>query len=582
MNRSAAVRVCRAAILLLAIAGSIRADLAEEPSLQPSSFELLDRIRAAYESAARYEDAGTIAIDGDPHWRFSTAHDRGAGFRLGFDHPVNGGREVLFWTTEEGEYVFDANANAVEPVSSLLSEVLSRFGSGGRFGLAPAALLLQGPVGIPEPEASTVDGPLACAEGDTRLADEGDCFLLTGGTLGSSVLFELWVDADDYRVLLADVETVGGGDIGPLGAGINPRRVRVLYELSRFNGPPFELGTPTANELTTAEREEERSVDRAPTSFDDQIEVKLKSVRLRALDGTGAAIEDLEPKDLLLRVDGEEVAVEAVEWLESASPQIDLPPEVLAREGIIVAPPGKLVVFFVQADLEPSRAYGQLRMMPRVRELIDSLGRDDQMAVVSFDSHLKLRHDFSRDRDSVHAAIGRSISYSSVDRLPAGRFPSLAKHLDYDEARELARPEDALRLTAQALRNLPGEKVMVFLGFGLGTFTGGGVLLGSRYDKAIESLTLARVTVFTLDISQADAHSLEVGLKKVSAATGGAFYRTFRFPDVAIQQLARAIAGHWVIYFHEPKASKKKRDRSSKISVKLRDRKGSILLAPSG
>jgi|GEM_PF-435887 len=577
------------ASLLVVVAALVVAPAATE-GRAPSAFDLLDRVRAAYETLERYEDGGTIAIDGSRRWRFDTAYDASTGFLLRLDDARSGERAGLFWKTEDGEFAYDAERDVGEPVQHLLSQILSRVGSGGRFGLAPAALLLQGSVGIPEPDGASVDGPLPCADADPALAGAGSCFVLSGGALGGTVLFELWISEGDSRILFADVEAFGASEMASRGA-VDKRRVQVTYEASRLDPPVVDV-SPGASERTRARTGTRADAGSAGTSmpdpaargsgpFGETIDVRLSSLRVRALDPSGFVMDDLKPEELELRVNGEVIAVEALEWVESASPQIDLPPEILAREGIVVAPPGKLVIFFVQADLEPSRAYGQLRLMPRVRELIDSLGRDDRMAVVSYDSHLKLRHDFSRDRDAVHEAIKSGIVYSDAERIEPGRFPSLARYLDYDEARKVAQPEDALEMTARALQRLPGEKVMVFLGFGLGRFTGGGVLLGNRYDKAAERLAIARVTVFTLDVTQADAHSLEVGLRQVSADTGGAYYRTFRFPDVAVKQVAKAIAGHWVVYFHEP-VETEERARKRHVKVKLKGRKGSILVAPTG
>jgi hypothetical protein len=47
-----------------------------------------------------------------------------------------------------------------------------------------------------------------------------------------------------------------------------------------------------------------------------------------------------------------------------------------------------MVVFFVQADLNPTRISGQLRLRPHTRGLLDTLPSADRVAVVSYDSHL--------------------------------------------------------------------------------------------------------------------------------------------------------------------------------------------------
>src|SRR4029079_2025937 len=73
---------------------------------------------------------------------------------------------------------------------------------------------------------------------------------------------------------------------------------------------------------------------------------------------------------------------------------------------------GQLLVFFVQADLNPTRISGQLRLRPYTRELLDRLAPEDRVAVVSYDSHLKLWLDFTRDRDAVYAALDRAMLWT--------------------------------------------------------------------------------------------------------------------------------------------------------------------------
>src|SRR6185436_5985883 len=98
-------------------------------------------------------------------------------------------------------------------------------------------------------------------------------------------------------------------------------------------------------------------------------------------------------------------------------------------------PAGKLVVFFVQADLEPSRISGQLRLRRYTRELLETLSPGDRVAVVSFDSHLKLWLDFGADRDAAWAALDRAVIYTPEDPVAASAPPSLAAAFDLTEAR---------------------------------------------------------------------------------------------------------------------------------------------------
>lgn len=357
--------------------------------------------------------------------------------------------------------------------------------------------------------------------------------------------------------------------------------------------------------------------------FGDEIAVRLVTVVLRVVDGAGNPLQGLTPNDFRVRVGRREVPVAAVDWIASgeerqpvapgeggavaggeaaalpAAPGI--PPAAAAAPGnppaapgapaspppAASAPgaPGKLVVIFVQADNNsPSRVRGHLRTLPFTRELLAALQPDDRVAVVSFDSHLKLWQDFTRDRETVPEVIYQAIHFGGQPPLPpmpplsAGpASPSLARSFDAREALRAASPERALAVTAEALAALPGEKVMVFLAWGLGSFSSMGTHMTPAFAPAVRALTAARATVFVLDVTEADSHDLEVGLRGIADATGGTYDKTYLFPALAVRQLARTISGHYVLTLDAallPKAG-------GEVEVELRGRRGTVLQRPT-
>ena len=69
---------------------------------------------------------------------------------------------------------------------------------------------------------------------------------------------------------------------------------------------------------------------------------------------------------------------------------------------------------------------------------------------------------------------------------------------------------------------------------------------------------------------QADFHSLEVGLGKVSDDTGGFYAKTFRFPDIAIERLQKTLAGHYELEVRKPE-TKVRGLHTIEVSVNRRD-----------
>lgn len=313
-------------------------------------------------------------------------------------------------------------------------------------------------------------------------------------------------------------------------------------------------------------------------AFDDSITVALDTIIVRVVDNSGKPVLGLTPEDFRVLVRGKEVPVVAVDWISSEAAVKPAPELLPVEEGVAPAPePGKLVVFFVQADLNPTRISGQMRLRPYTRELLASLHPSDKVAVVSYDSHLKLWLDFTDDREAVHEAVDRAMIFTPEPEIPPSGPPSLAAGFDFAQARRVASPERALEMTAKALAGLPGEKTMIYLGWGLGRFGSGGVRMTPDYKPAVKALSAARVSVFVLDVTSADYHSLEVGLQSVAAATGGTYASTFRLPGVATDRIARAISGWYVLTFDREALEGVE---PGTATVKLRGRRGEVLARP--
>ncbi len=321
-------------------------------------------------------------------------------------------------------------------------------------------------------------------------------------------------------------------------------------------------------------------------SFEGEITVSLSTMVVRVVDTWGRPILGLKPEDFRVRLGKKDVPVVGLDWITAENPEPAAPPQPERTEGIVVedAPvpppvPNRLLVFFVQTDLNPTRISGQLRLRRFTRELLDTLHPSDRVAVVSYDSHFKLWQDFTPDREAVHAAIDRAMLWSPEREVAPGDPVSLAAHLDPAEARKVASAEQALQVMARALQPLPGEKTVIYLGWGFGRFsTKEGPSLSTRHKPTMEALRNAKASVFVLDVTSADYHSLEIGLQSMASETGGMYFRTFRLPQLATQTLAQTISGYYVLSL----------DRSSfagedgQLDIGLRNnRQGIVLTRPA-
>jgi VWFA-related protein len=293
--------------------------------------------------------------------------------------------------------------------------------------------------------------------------------------------------------------------------------------------------------------------------YQEKIVVERILIDARVTDSQGNPITGLKPADFRVRIDGKPAIVESADWIpETAAAReladIDKPPAEVNTSMDVPAPRGRLFVFFFQTDFarNAARVGGQMDILQRIDDFLDFLEPDDRVAVLSFDSHLKFRLDFTGNKHEIAAAMNDAILINQPNTPPVVPMPSLRSHLDPKAMKDAADSSQALLLIGNALRPIPGPKSLLLFGWGMGTLSGGRVWMDRSYPAARQALEGARVSVFSLDFTQADAHSLEVGLGKVSADTGGFYAKTFRFPTIAIERLQKTLAGHYELEVRKP------------------------------
>ncbi len=237
---------------------------------------------------------------------------------------------------------------------------------------------------------------------------------------------------------------------------------------------------------------------------------------------------------------------------------------------------GRLIVFLFQKDLEPSRIVGLMRMLVKSRRLLDTLTPNDRVAIVSFDSRLRIWSDFTNDRERFERILDHGILFERPGATSVSSEPSLVERLAPDSVHRAYGIERALELIGDALKPLPGSKSLVLVGHGFGRLSSSAMTMEDGYGPARRALVASRTSVFSLDVTDADYHSLEAGLRLVSEQTGGFYARTHIFPDLAMRQLSGALEGYYVLFVEKPETAARP---SREVEVELTRRKGHVLAA---
>ena len=310
--------------------------------------------------------------------------------------------------------------------------------------------------------------------------------------------------------------------------------------------------------------------------YTERVDVHRVLLDVRVTDGLGQPLEDLRKTDFVVRIDGKPAPVESAAWVTGA----------LRREGFMATPDGspvastmptvegRLVVFLIQKDLEPSRIIGLMGLLIDARPFFAAFTPRDRVAVLSFDSRLRIWSDFTNDLERVRALLQHDILSSEPPALVESDGPSLVASLGARQAQGAATMEEALALVGRALERLPGAKSVIVFGHGFGRLGMSGVDLAPDYDEARRALRAARASVFCLDVTRADYHSLEAGLQQVAEDTGGFFERTHLFPARALNRLAGALAGHYVLMVEHPPVRKGRH----RVDVSVPNRSATVLV----
>jgi VWFA-related protein len=322
--------------------------------------------------------------------------------------------------------------------------------------------------------------------------------------------------------------------------------------------------------------------------FVERVDVARVLIDVRVVDDRSQPVPGLGSADFEVRIDGKPARVETVEWTGTADRTVGPLASTPAAGFLDAGPAGRLVVFLVQRNMGAdsvsvrTRDIGLMRVLQLTEPLLALLKPDDRVAVLSFDSHLKIWSDFTSDTGRVRRLLAHNTLLGQPGAIAASPDRSLIEWLTPERGRKTSTIEDALGLVGHALEPLPGAKTIVLLGFGFNPIDrtevafrnrGAGAASKETHERILDALVRARAAVFSIDFTDADFHTFEVGLQEVSEMTGGFYVRANLFAQRAIKQVADSLGGSYVLFVEKPQVKTGRHD----VVVKLVNRKGTVL-----
>src|SRR6266576_3460447 len=174
--------------------------------------------------------------------------------------------------------------------------------------------------------------------------------------------------------------------------------------------------------------------------YQEKITVERILIDVRVTDSYGNPITGLAPANFRVRIDGKPAVVEAADWIpetaaERELAEIDKPPAEVNTTLDVPAPRGRLFIFFFQTDFarHPSRVMGQMDIIRRIDSFLDFLEPEDRVAVLSFDSHLKFRLDFTNNKHDIANAMEQALYISDPPWPQRVPLPALGSRLKPEE-----------------------------------------------------------------------------------------------------------------------------------------------------
>ncbi len=315
------------------------------------------------------------------------------------------------------------------------------------------------------------------------------------------------------------------------------------------------------------------------TPFQERVDVARILVDVRVLDDSGQPVADLTTTDFAATIDGKAAVIDTVEWVAGDSGAAAQRPGTIASQPVpnsSRAPSGgRWIVLLYQKHSDLSDVEGMMRLRRDFAAFAKVLRGTDHVAVLSFDTRLRLWVDFTNDVSLVTRVLNHEIFVKSPPVIAPGTFPSLAASTPTAVMARTHSVEESLKQIGDALAPLPGAKSIVILGFGMGTWVPamGWVEMAPDYGSTLLALQRARVSVFSVDVTRADYHAREEGLRLIAEDTGGFYMNTHIFTTAALDHVAGALAGYYALFVVPPDVRKGTR----RIEIRLSGRKRTIL-----
>jgi len=306
--------------------------------------------------------------------------------------------------------------------------------------------------------------------------------------------------------------------------------------------------------------------DKPQGEFQGKVNVNEVLLDVLVTDAKGNVIVGLDKNDFVVNENGSPVELTGVTFYSNRRLLESSP--TLAKQGVSTEQGTEdryfVLLFEDQKDTAqeaPKLLSQQLEAAKRARGWVENeLLANDWVAVVSYDTRLKVQQDFTHDRKALIAAIGDAMKGKDFEgnypsRIKANGGPSLLAGLPKGTELRDKTPTlyEAMQQIARSTGNIRGRKNLLLFTFGLPGRQNpfGSFVPDDRYFRpTVRALNDNNVAVYSLDLTPpAVEHTLSDSLNLLSNDTGGRYFFNVTNFSTPLDQVAKENNGYYLLSY---------------------------------
>jgi VWFA-related protein len=320
------------------------------------------------------------------------------------------------------------------------------------------------------------------------------------------------------------------------------------------------------------------STPAAQQPFQEQIDVNAVLLDIIVTDSKGNQILGLGKDDFIVKEDGVEQNVDAVDYFTNRR-LLDQREENAPFKVEHVREDRYFVFFFDKPDAgvlfdEQNRA-----RQAAVRFVREEMQPTDYVAVAGHDVRLKIYSDFTQDKKQLENAFTDAIKWGKgITKASASTDgPSLLRNMNTDDLiNRTGTVYKALDFLADSVRPIRARKNLVMFSPGVidrhETVSHGSITnRAPEFDLALQSLNASNVAVYAVQLQDGGnfASAIHQRLSELANETGGRYFLFNTSFEPAIERIEKANSGYYLLTYNSKKPKGEK--GYQKVSVKVKN-----------